>query len=303
MIERSIPTPAGKTNWQSTTVRSILTNEKYKGDAILQKTFCTDFLTKKMKINEGEVPQYYVENSHPAIIPPETFDLVQHELKQRKARRGYKASASPFSGRVFCGECRSVYGSKVWHSNTKYRSLIWRCNHKYNGKKCSTPHIRDTALQTAFVDAANQIIGNKGALLRELESALHTIVDTSPLEKKRTELQEECDVVMKLMRKCVEENAHTSLAQDEYHKRYNALLERHETTKSGLEAIDAKASALMIKREKATAFFETLKMQEDLLDTFDEKLWIAIGESMTVHSEGSVEVVFKGGASVMVETK
>ena len=67
-----------------TFTRSILSNEKYKGDALLQKTFCEDFLTKKMKINQGEVPQYYVENNHEAIIDPQTFDMVQAELARRK---------------------------------------------------------------------------------------------------------------------------------------------------------------------------------------------------------------------------
>ena len=72
-----IPSPAGKDNWFPGTIKSILTNEKYKGDALLQKSYTVDFLSKKMKINEGEVPQYYVENSHPAIISPEVFDMVQ----------------------------------------------------------------------------------------------------------------------------------------------------------------------------------------------------------------------------------
>jgi site-specific DNA recombinase len=79
LTENSIPTPSGKNNWQPSTVLSILQNEKYKGDAVLQKTFTIDFLTKKMKVNKGEIPQYYVENSHPAIVSPEAFDLVQHE--------------------------------------------------------------------------------------------------------------------------------------------------------------------------------------------------------------------------------
>lgn len=69
--EMQIPTPSGKTLWSKTTVTSILQNEKYKGDALLQKCFTVDFLSKKKKANEGEVPQYYVENSHPAIIVPE----------------------------------------------------------------------------------------------------------------------------------------------------------------------------------------------------------------------------------------
>ena len=86
---------------------------KNKGDAILQKTFCTDFLTKKMNVNEGEVPQYYVEDSHPAIIEHEIFDAVQVESKHRNqlCRRSYTPYC--FSGRVYCGECGELYGSKA----------------------------------------------------------------------------------------------------------------------------------------------------------------------------------------------
>ena len=94
LTNKGVPTPSGKQKWQHSTVKSILTNEKYKGDAILQKRFTVDFLTKKMKINEGEVPQYYVENSHPAIIPPETFELVQEEFRRREAGGHYTSGIS-----------------------------------------------------------------------------------------------------------------------------------------------------------------------------------------------------------------
>lgn len=83
LTEKKIKTPAGRDTWSCTSMRNILSNEKYKGDALLQKTFCEDFLTKKMKINQGEVPQYYVENNHVAIIEPQTFDMVQAELARR----------------------------------------------------------------------------------------------------------------------------------------------------------------------------------------------------------------------------
>ncbi|MEN6637446.1 MAG: recombinase family protein, partial [Clostridiaceae bacterium] len=108
--------PAGKQHWQTSTVESILRNEKYKGDALLQKTFCVDFLTKKMKRNEGELPQYYVEQSHPAIVSPEVFDEVQQELKRRREAR-YVGRSGCFSSKIICGECGSYYGRKVWHSN------------------------------------------------------------------------------------------------------------------------------------------------------------------------------------------
>ena len=83
LTDEGVPTPAGKHQWGQTTIKSILSNEKYKGDALLQKTFCEDFLTKKMRTNQGEVPQYYVENNHEAIIDPETFEMVQRELARR----------------------------------------------------------------------------------------------------------------------------------------------------------------------------------------------------------------------------
>src|SRR5665648_1207051 len=131
LTEKAILTPSGKQKWQASTVDSILQNEKYKGAAMLQKSFTVDFLTKKKKINEGEIPQYYIENSHPAIITPETFDLVQYEIEKRKMAKGYITSGYCFSGKIVCGECGSYYGSKVWHSNSKYRQTVWQCNHKF----------------------------------------------------------------------------------------------------------------------------------------------------------------------------
>ena len=100
LTEQNIPSPAGKEKWRPETVRSILTNEKYKGDALLQKTFRTDFLTKKSKVNEGEVPQYYVDHSHPAIIDPAMFDAVQIEMKKRSNQRRRNYTPHNFSGKI-----------------------------------------------------------------------------------------------------------------------------------------------------------------------------------------------------------
>ena len=117
LTEQNIPTPRDKNIWRSTTVESILKNEKYKGAALLQKTFTTDFLTKKKKINEGEIPQYYVEDSHPAIVSKEVYSLVQQEFEKRKNSKNYMTTSSCFSGKIFCGNCGGLYGSKVeWYN-------------------------------------------------------------------------------------------------------------------------------------------------------------------------------------------
>ena len=95
LTEEGIPTPGKKIVWQRATVESILRNEKYKGSALLQKSFTVDFLTKKTKINEGEVPQYYVEDSHPAIIEPWEWEQVEILQEQTQAGRGDSAGLSP----------------------------------------------------------------------------------------------------------------------------------------------------------------------------------------------------------------
>ena len=130
VLQPVMPTPTGRTNWQNSTVKSILTNEKYKGDALLQKTITVDFLSKAHKVNEGDAPQFFVENSHPAIISREVYDLVQLELQRRGKRGRHTSAKSIFSDRLICGECGAAFGSKVWHSTDPYRKVSWRCHQK-----------------------------------------------------------------------------------------------------------------------------------------------------------------------------
>lgn len=111
LTKQGIKSPGGKDKWNQGTVRRMLSNEKYKGDALLQKEFTVDFLTKKHKKNEGEVPQYYVEGNHEAIISPQVFDLVQAELERRKRTKGSRYSGvSIFSNKIKCGDCGGWFG-------------------------------------------------------------------------------------------------------------------------------------------------------------------------------------------------
>lgn len=154
LTEAGIPTPGGKKQWQASTIMSILQNEKYKGAALLQKSFTVDFLEKRMKVNEGEVPQYYIEHSHEAIIDPLEHDRVQLEISRRKALDRHYSSAHLFSSKVICGECGGFFGRKVWHSTDAYKNYIWQCNEKYRQKqKCGTPHFQEEELDRHAVYA------------------------------------------------------------------------------------------------------------------------------------------------------
>ncbi|WP_330397106.1 recombinase family protein [Anaerovirgula multivorans] len=175
-----------KAKWYESSIRNMLTNEKYKGDALLQKTYTVDFLSKKRTENNGEIPQYYVEESHPAIIDKEMWEAVQLEMERRKAfvkehgiaKLDYATVKNPFAGRIICGNCGSTFGRKVWNSrDERLKRIIWRCNKKYErkGKKsCNSNHIDNKVLYLAFVNTFNAMIENKDYFMDKWKQRLES---------------------------------------------------------------------------------------------------------------------------------
>ncbi len=194
LTTEGVPSPGGKKTWAGGTVKSILTNEKYKGDALLQKVYTVDFLSKKKKRNEGEVPQYYVEGNHQAIIPRKEFEEVQRQMALRSLDKSRQSCTGIFSGKLKCGDCQSWYGSKVWHSTSKYRKIVWQCNHKFNSdQKCRTPHLEEETIRTLFIEAANQLLAEKKEIIENFYAITNVLFDTETaaekMEKFLTELQ------------------------------------------------------------------------------------------------------------------
>ncbi len=179
-----VPNWNGKAKWYDSSIKKMLTNEKYKGEALLQKTYTVDFLSKKRAGNSGQVPQYYVEESHPAIIDKDMWEAVQLEMERRRAyvlehgiqKFEYATTKNPFAGRVICGSCGHIYGRKVWNStDDRCRRIIWRCNGKYaiKGEKgCESRHIDDGVLYQAFVNVFNAIVENKDYVMRKWQERL-----------------------------------------------------------------------------------------------------------------------------------
>ena len=260
LTNENILTPSGKKKWTTSTIRSILTNEKYKGDALLQKCYTIDFLTKKRKKNEGEVPQYYVKNSHEAIISPEVYDLVQEELKKRAKGMFNHSCVSPFSSKIVCGECGGFYGSKVWHSNGKYRKVIWQCNNKFkNKKKCKTPHLTEEQMKEEFVKAFNNLVSNKEEVIKDCENTALSLVNTEDLDSKISKLQEESEIIVELMKNLIYENSRKVMNQDEYNKKYDSYTEKYEKIKSELSKLEDKRQDLKVRRDEIKIFIEDLK--------------------------------------------
>ncbi|GHU48732.1 serine recombinase [Clostridia bacterium] len=214
LTETDIAAPGRGSRWHSGTVKSILTNEKYKGDALLQKCFTVDFLTKKQKVNEGEVPQYYVENSRPAIIDSETWGFVQHEMERRQDLR--YSGTGIFSGRIFCGDCGGMYGAKKWHSTSKYSRTIFQCNDKFKSEKCSTPHLYEDDIKELFVTAVNRLLEDRTSIIADVEAVIGKLMDTVTLDAEAKSLTAEMEVAAGLVQKLVKGNAGAPMDQGDY---------------------------------------------------------------------------------------
>lgn len=301
LTDRNIPTPTGKETWRHRTVENILSNEKYKGDALLQKVYTTDFLSKKKKKNEGEVPQYYVEGNHEAIIPPAIFDNVQVLMQSRGRGSSRNSCVSIFSSKIRCGDCGSWYGSKVWHSNYKYRKVVWQCNHKFDGgEKCTTPHLDEETVRQLFIKAQNTINREKTRILAGFEEIRDTAFETGELEAEERQLNREMNVAAELIQKCIGENARVAQNQGEYAKRYDALVGRFETAKARLEEVQAAITEKQAQRKMMENFMEVLRGLPEQVDYFDEAAWYAMVDFVTVYGKEDVRITFKNGMEISV---
>ena len=172
--EQAILGCTGKARWCPSAIWKMLQNEKYKGDALLQKTYTVDFLTKKRSENQGQVNQYYIEGNHEAIIDKEEWDLVQLEVERRNQFRQdnhinfyiIQYEQNPFTCKVFCKECGGLFGRKNW-TTSRGKRPVWQCNNRYKVKGvqgCTNRHIDEETLQQAFFRAIEFLQENKEKL-------------------------------------------------------------------------------------------------------------------------------------------
>ena len=193
LFQEDIPSPSGEMEWKISAIRSILTNEKYCGDVLMQKTFVQDCISKKVVKNTGQLPMYLVQDNHPAIITREQYRAVQAEMSRRNAglspsrknaptgKTSY-ASKYALSERLVCGECGTLYRRCVWSRNGK-KKVVWRCVSRldYGTKYChESPSMEEEPLQRAILTAVNSLMSNKEALTQQITDTITQELITLP---------------------------------------------------------------------------------------------------------------------------
>ena len=265
---------------------------------IFASKYFTYLPTEEELKRELRLDEYYVEHSHEPIITPEEFDKVQTEFERRKRISRQYSGKSIFSSRIICGDCGAFFGSKVWNSTSKYRRVIWQCNNKFKGEhKCETPHLDEQTIKTRFVGAFDAILADKVSALENCRLMQSTLTDCSGLDAEIESLLEEIDVVTELTKRCIAENSQTAQNQEEYAARYNGFVERYEKAKAQLEQLRATKTVREAQAEAIGAFmFEVQEL--DTITDFDEKLWLTIIDTVTVHTDGRMTFRFQGGKTL-----
>jgi len=294
---KGIKAPRGGSEWSKTTIVSILSNEKYAGNAILQKSFTADFLTKKKQVNNGEVPKYYVQDSHEAIVTQEEFDLVQAELKERKDMMSSAYSSSVFSGKILCGTCGSVFGAKTWHSTDSYRSTVFRCNRRYvpGKKECDSPHIAEKKLKKLLTEAINQFLVNRDSFLDSAKLLEEKLFNTKELDSKKAKLDIEVEAMKDLYRKEVSGKViRDSGRLNEIQESYSQKLEERDSISA--EITSRKRKVLELKR-----MAKQLTTTPKVLTEFSDQAFIGLVDHVTVFQGNKLTITFRNGYDISMD--
>jgi DNA invertase Pin-like site-specific DNA recombinase len=293
-----IKTPSGKSaNWTKNTITSILSNEKYKGDALLQKTYTVNYLDHTKAINTGQIPQYYVENNHPAIIDRDTWEQVQVEMKRRDKLSAHYSSSDIFSSKLICEDCGGFYGKKKWHAGSKYERFIYQCNRKFHkGKdKCKTPHLKEEDIKLKFIQSYNILMEDKERMIQDVKAAIKQLSDTTKIDSEITKINDEIVVITELVKKLLSENSKTDIDIETYNKKYEKLSARYDKLKNQLDGLITEKEAKLRQKKTMQTFINNLEESEDELANWNERIWMLMVESAVVHRDSSITFKFRNG--------
>lgn len=306
---KNILTPGGKVKWTYGTLHSILTNERYMGDAIINKTYTVDCISKKKKRNNGERAKYYVENNHPAIIDRVTFGKVQEELARRSGLRkvkqvGTKTELGKYSSKyaltelLVCGECGTPYRRCTWTACGNKR-IVWRCISRldYGKKRChNSPTMGEEELHRAIMSAIQTVAMQNTNLLQTLKSHIVMTVKCDDSEDKKLEIKvrlaeinEEFQKAMSLV--SVEENNNVMIEQ----RLTELILERNMLNKEFAKYAENDNASVQSKIndiDRLTDILENQPMQ------FNDELVRQMLQCVVVESKDRIKVIFNDGTEI-----
>ena len=310
--EKGLTTKGGDSPYRKVVIQRILTNEKYTGDALLQKTYITDCITKKSRKNNGELPMYLVKNHHEPIISRTDFNRVQEEMARRSAKRSVaekltKTDQGKYSAKyalselLICGECGTHYRRVTWTAKG-FKEIKWRCINRiqYGKRKCHcSPTVNEQPLHRAIVSAINDFCEVKDDVAKVLWESITEVLDPNlngsvqAAQQRIDELAHNIDELIKLA--TVPETASTAMADIE------KFSEEMKTLQEFIETEKAKQMTAQRGSAELDAVIERLENEDFAITEYDDVVVRQLIEKVTVIDKNTINITFKGGFEVRKE--
>ena len=307
----NIPQPEYSAEWTLDVIKGILTSEKYRGDALMQKTFIKDCISKKVVRNNGQLPMYLAQNNHPAIIDRHIHDAVQAEMARRNAGRSPSkknastgrtsyASRYALSERLVCGECGTLYRRCVWVKRGK-RRVVWRCVSwlDYGTKYChNSPTLYEEPLQRAILAAINEVMDNRDELAHEITSTME--LELAPIPGQTislADIQRGINDLEGHFNSLLEQAAEQIGSQD-YMAQFQKITNDIAALKAQRSRIEEqrKSSATAVRQlDRAVSLLKTAS--PDLIE-WNESFIRQLVDTVKVLSENTIVVYLRGGIEI-----
>ena len=308
---RGLRNAAGTTEWTTSNLRTILSDEKYCGDVLRQKTFIRDCISKQVVKNTGQRPKYLIQNHHDAIIPREQFDAVQFEMARRRAQTDRSRKSVPtgtgkysgkyaLSGLLFCGECGTAYRRVVWTQHGEKRA-VWRCTSRldYGKKYCKdSPTLDEKPLQQAVLAAINASMSDHGALTAQLTDAMEQ--ELAPIPGESMSLGDIDRAIAELGKQFDHLLLEASSVGDteEYAERFRAIstaMEELKHRKANIQNIRQEQEQVTRRVQAAVSVLDGLSAE---LTQWDDNVVYQMLEKVTVLSREMIRVTLRNGVEI-----
>ncbi|WP_130868970.1 recombinase family protein [Intestinimonas massiliensis (ex Afouda et al. 2020)] len=303
--EDQVPTAQGVHRWSYQVIQNILTNERYIGDVLLQKTYVTDCISKRVKKNQGERPMYYIENNHPAIIPREIYQAVQTEMTRRSSKRkvmqktgkteqgkySYKYALSEL---LVCGECGTPYKRVTWARNGK-KKIVWRCISRleFGTKYCHTsPTIEERKLHAAILSAMNELadfaqVQRDAMMLAQSAQESQGTGGDSLLELRRR-LQE-----LSVEQESLLEQILDNMDDVELNARLKEVADEKQKVKNKIESLRQNEIYQAEREERLQAMWASIQEHAKGFQAYDDELTRLVVEKITVLDSNTIRIRFR----------
>ena len=310
----AVPNINGEPKWARSAIDSILTNEKYCGDVLLQKTYIDDCINKKVKKNTGQLPMYLVQNHHEGIISRKTFDAAQAELARRSAGKSPSKKNAPtgrsrysskyaLSDRLYCGECGTRYQRCTWRNRDGSKRIVWRCVSRvdYGSKYChDSPTLDEEPLHRAILAAINSAVKDKDNIIYNLKSAMEK--ELAPVAGQQLSLSEIDNLLEQLnteFSKVLVEVSESG-GQAVYSDRFREIMQKQTVLKAQRDEIQR----MLAESGKAATHIEQCRQAAESIPAtiteWDEALIRQVVESVTVEMDSKLAVQTKSGTEIFI---